>query len=89
MVELGGRQGREDGWLARRQEARCEVCVCVCKCLSIAKENIKAHHVMYHAIYFLCRLALFLVLDIYIYYIHPELRVGDYRFGLGKGARPL
>jgi len=23
---------------------------------------------------------------IYIYYIHPELRIGDYHFRLGKGA---
>ncbi len=26
---------------------------------------------------------------IYIYYIHPELRIGDFRFRSGKGARPL
>ena len=24
-----------------------------------------------------------------IYYIHPELRIGSCRFGLGKGAGPL
>ena len=26
---------------------------------------------------------------IYIYYIHPELRIGDCPFGSGKGAGPL
>ena len=57
------------------------------KCLSLGKENIKAHQVMYHAIYLLCRLAIFLVLDIHMYYIQPELWIGDYRFGSGKGAR--
>ena len=25
----------------------------------------------------------------YIYYIHPELRIGDCRSGTGKGAGPL
>lgn len=59
------------------------------KCLSLGKENIKTHQVMYLAIYLLCRLAIFLVLDIYMYYIQPELWIGDYRFGSGKGARPL
>ncbi len=28
-------------------------------------------------------------LDIYIYYIYPELRVGNCRSRSGKGARPL
>jgi len=26
---------------------------------------------------------------IYIYYMHPELRIGNCRFGSGKGAGPL
>ena len=26
---------------------------------------------------------------IYIYYIHPELRISNYRSGTGKGAGPL
>ena len=26
---------------------------------------------------------------IYVYYIHPELRIGNYRSGMGKGVGPL
>ena len=35
------------------------------------------------------RLVRFEKVDIYIYYIHPELRIRDYRFGSGKGAGSL
>ena len=33
--------------------------------------------------------AFHLIETLYIYYIYPELRIGDCRFGSGKGAGPL